>query len=176
MTKTLDNNAIWNEAAKGGLLLGGVSVGCLTLKELAAVSGSNFLVTAAAVILWVVEFFGCILLMREQLLKLKARYENVQMADTAKLGRRIALFSGLLLASAQALFIMQMPSEEMNEMVSQLSESLSLTAADMENVNGVLDRLPLFTFVFQWAYCYLYGAVLASILSRYIFMKELFNQ
>lgn len=176
MTKTLDNNAIWNEAAKGGLLLGGVSVGCLTLKELAAVSGSNFLVTAAAVILWVVEFFGCILLMREQLFKLKARYENVQMADTAKLGRRIALFSGLLLASAQALFIMQMPSEEMNEMVSQLSESLSLTAADMENVNGVLDRLPLFTFVFQWAYCYLYGAVLASILSRYIFMKELFNQ
>ena len=176
MTKNLDNNAIWNEAAKGGLLLGGVSVGCLTLKELAAVSGSNFLVTAAAVILWVVEFFGCILLMREQLLKLKARYENVQMADTAKLGRRIALFSGLLLASAQALFIMQMPSEEMNEMVSQLSESLSLTAADMENVNGVLDRLPLFTFVFQWAYCYLYGAVLASILSRYIFMKELFNQ
>lgn len=176
MTKTLDNNAIWNEAAKGGLLLGGVSVGCLALKELAAVSGSNFLVTAAAVILWVVEFFGCILLMREQLFKLKARYENVQMADTAKLGRRIALFSGLLLASAQALFIMQMPSEQMNEMVSQLSESLSLTAADMENVNGVLDRLPLFTFVFQWAYCYLYGAVLASILSRYIFMKELFNQ
>ena len=51
MTKTLDNNAIWNEAAKGGLLLGGVSVGCLTLKELAAVSGSDFLVTAAAVIL-----------------------------------------------------------------------------------------------------------------------------
>ena len=176
MTKTLDNNAIWNEAAKGGLLLGGVSVGCLTLKELAAVSGSNFLITAAAVILWVVEFFGCILLMREQLFKLKSRYENVQMADTARLGRRIALFSGLLLASAQSLFIMQMPSEQMNEMVSQLSESFSLTAADMENVNGMLDRLPLLTFIFQWAYCFLYGSVLASILSRYIFMKELFNQ
>lgn len=176
MTKTLDNNAIWNEAAKGGLLLGGVSVGCLTLKELAAVSGSDFLVTAAAVILWVVEFFGCILLMRGQMFKLKERYENVTMADAARLGRRIALFSGLLLASAQALFIMQMPSEQMNELVSQLSESMSLTAADMENVNAVLDRLPLFSFIFQWAYCWLYGSVLASILSRYIFMKELFNQ
>ena len=139
-------------------------------------SGSNFLMTAAAVILWVVEFFGCILLMREQMFKLKERFENVQMADTAKLGRRIALLSGLLLASAQALFIMQMPSEQMNEMVNQLSEAMSLTAADMENVNGVLDRLPLLTFIFQWAYCWLYGSVLASILSRYIFMKELFNQ
>lgn len=176
MTKTLDNNAIWNEAARGGLLLGSVSVGCLALKELATMSGSNFLMTAAAVILWVVEFFGCILLMREQMFKLKERFENVQMADTAKLGRRIGLFSGLLLASAQALFIMQMPSDQMNEMVNQLSESMSLTAADMENVSGILDRLPLFTFIFQWAYCWLYGSVLASILSRYIFMKELFNQ
>jgi hypothetical protein len=176
MTKTLDNSAIWNEAAKGGLLLGGVSVGSLALKELATMSGNNFLMTAAAVILWAVEFFGCILLMREQLFKLKENYENVQMADTAKLGRRIALFSGLLLASAQALFIMQMPSDQMNEMVNQLSETMSLTAADIENVNGILDRLPLFTFIFQWAYCWLYGSVLASILSRYIFMKELFNQ
>ena len=82
----------------------------------------------------------------------------------------------LILEENARQYNMQMPSEQMNEMVSQLSESLSLTAADMENVNGVLDRLPLFTFVFQWAYCYLYGAVLASILSRYIFMKELFNQ
>lgn len=176
MTKTLDNNAMWNEAAKGGLLLGAVSVGCLTLKELATVSGSEFLMTAAAVILWVVEFFGCILLMRGQMFRLKDRYENVQMADTAKLGRRMALLSGLLLASAQALFIMQMPADQMNELVNQLSETMSLTAQDMENVNGVLDRLPLFTFIFQWAYCWLYGSVLASVLSRYIFMKELFNQ
>ena len=127
-------------------------------------------------ILWSVEFFGCILLMKRSLLDFRDKYEGVKMADTAKLGRRIALLSGLLLASAQALFIMQMPSEQMNELVSQLSESMSLTAADMENVNAVLDRLPLFSFIFQWAYCWLYGSVLASILSRYIFMKELFNQ
>ena len=51
---------MWNEAAKAGFLLGGVSIGCLLLKELAAVSGSSFLLQAAAIILWAVEFFACL--------------------------------------------------------------------------------------------------------------------
>ena len=172
MNKTLDNNALWNEAAKGGLLLGGVSVGCLVLKELAGQSGSNFLLTAAAVILWVVEFFGCILLMKRQMLNFRDKYTGVQMADTARLGRRMALLSGLVLASAQALFVMQMPEAEMDQLVGQLTDTMSLGAAEKESLDGVLSRLPLFTFIFQWLYCYLYGSVLASVLSRYIFMKE----
>jgi hypothetical protein len=172
MKKTMDNNAVWNEAGKGALYVGGLSVLCLSLKELSALSGSNFLMTAAAVILWSVEFFGCILLMKRSLLDFRDKYEGVKMADTAKLGRRIALLSGLLLASAQALFIMQMPQEDMTAMVDQLSSTMSMGAAEREAVDGVLDKLPVFTFVFQWLYCFLYGTVLSSILSRYIFMQE----
>ena len=60
---SIDNKTIWNEAAKAGLLFGAVSVACLALKELAGLSGSSFLSQAAFIILWAVEFFGCILLM-----------------------------------------------------------------------------------------------------------------
>lgn len=167
-----DNTVIWNESAKAGLLFGAVSVACLGLKELSALSGSAFLVQAAAIILWVVEFFGCILLMKRFMLDFRDKYEGVQMADTARLGRRMALLSGLLLASAQALFIMQMPQEEMNALVDQLSSAMSMGASEREAMDGVIPRLPVLTFVFQWLYCYLYGTVLASILSRYIFMQE----
>jgi hypothetical protein len=172
MKKTMDNNAVWNEAGKGALYLGGLSVLCLSLKEVSALSGSSFLITAAAVILWVVEFFGCILLMKRSLLDFRDKYEDVKMADTARLGRRMALLSGLLLASAQALFIMQMPQEDMNALVDQLSGAMSMGASEREAMDGVLTRLPVFTFVFQWLYCFLYGTVLSSILSRYIFMQE----
>ena len=172
MKNTMDNTAVWNEAGKGALYLGGLSVLCLSLKEVSALSGSNFLMTAASIILWVVEFFGCILLMKRFMLDFRDKYEGVQMADTARLGRRMALLSGLLLASAQALFIMQMPQEEMNALVDQLSTAMSMGAAEREAMDGVLPRLPVFTFVFQWLYCFLYGTVLASILSRYIFMQE----
>ncbi|MBR6184497.1 MAG: hypothetical protein IKQ76_08030 [Bacteroidales bacterium] len=172
MKNKMDNTAVWNEAGKGALYLGGLSVLCLSLKEVSALSGSNFLITAASIILWVVEFFGCILLMKRFMLDFRDKYEGVQMADTARLGRRMALLSGLLLASAQALFIMQMPQEEVNALVDQLSSAMSMGASEREAMDGVIPRLPVLTFVFQWLYCYLYGTVLASILSRYIFMQE----
>ena len=170
--RKLDNTALWNEAAKGGALLGAVSVGCLCLKEWAAVSESAFLLQAAGIVLWAVEFFGCILLMKKLMLDLRDRYEGVKMEHTYRLGRRMALLSGLLLASAQALFILRMPPESIDTMLSQATESLGLTAADLENAGHLLDRLPLYTFLFQWAYCFLYGTLLAGFLSRYIFLQR----
>jgi hypothetical protein len=38
-----------------------------------------------------------------------------------------------------------------------------------------VDRLPLYTFIFQWLYCFLYGSLLSAIMARYIFMQDLFQ-
>lgn len=175
MKQALDNTALWNEAAKTGAFLGAVSVGCLALKELAGTSDSNFLITAAAVILWAVEFFGCILVMKNGMLSLKDRYEGVKMADTYRLGRRAALLSGLLLASAQVLFILKMPEAEMTSFVDQVTAALPSSTASRDQVEGMMDKLPVITFIGQWIYCFLYGTVLSSILSRYIFLQKLFG-
>ena len=172
---SFDNTTIWNEASKAGLLFGAVSVGCLVLKELAALSGINFLVQAAAVILWAVEFFGCILIMKNVMLRFRDKYDGVKMEDTYKLGRRAAMLSGLILASAQAFIIMKMPAETIDGVVDQLSSSMQILSTDRDAVEGALDKLPLLTFIFQWLYCYLYGSVLASIMSRYIFLQKLFG-
>ena len=172
---SFDNTTIWNEASKAGLLFGAVSVGCLVLKELAALSGINFLVQAAAVILWAVEFFGCILIMKNVMLRFRDKYDGVKMEDTYKLGRRAAMLSGLILASAQAFIIMKMPAETIDGVVDQLSSSMQILSTDRDAVVGALDKLPLLTFIFQWLYCYLYGSVLASIMSRYIFLQKLFG-
>lgn len=165
----LNNTVLWNEAAKAGVLFGLVSVSCLVLKELAGMSGSAFLAQAAAVILWTAELFGCILLMKKVQLDLRDRYEGVKMEDCYRLGRRAALLSGLLLASAQALVILYMPQETMDRLVSAVSESMRMSSSQQEEVHGMMDRLPVFTFLFQWLYCYLYGTVLSGAMSRYIF-------
>ncbi|MBQ9411372.1 MAG: DUF4199 family protein [Bacteroidales bacterium] len=170
-----DNTIVWNEASRAGLLFGAVSVGCLVLKELATLSGSAFLVQAAAIILWAVEFFGCILLMKNVMLRFRDKYEGVKMEDTYKLGRRAALLSGLILASAQALFILKMPPETMDTMINEMMSGMQLLSSDRDAVEGALDKLPVLTFIFQWLYCFLYGSVLASIMSRYIFLQKLFG-
>lgn len=172
---SFDNTTIWNEASKAGLLFGAVSVGCLVLKELAGLSGSNFLIQAAAVILWAVEFFGCILIMKNVMLRFRDKFDGVKMEDTYKLGRRAAMLSGLILASAQAFIIMKMPAETIDTMVDQLSSSMQILSTDRDAVEGAIDKLPLLTFIFQWLYCYLYGSILASIMSRYIFLQKLFG-
>lgn len=174
MNGKLDNTLLWNEAAKAGLLFGLVSVSCLALKELATLSGSTFLVQAAAIVLWAVEFFACILLMKKVQLDLRDKFEGVKMADTFVLGRRAALLSGLLLASAQALIIMHMPEETMDQLVGTVSEAMPMSASQKEQMDGMLDKLPVLTFLFQWMYCFLYGTILSSIMSRYIFLQKLF--
>ncbi len=52
---------------------------------------------------------------------------------------------------------------------------MPMSASQKEQMDGMLDRLPLLTFLFQWAYCYLYGTVLSAIMSRYIFVQKLFG-
>lgn len=175
MKGKVDNTILWNEAAKAGALFGALSVSCLVLKELAGTSGSAFLVQAAAIILWAVEFFGCILLMKKVQLDLRDKYQGVKMADCFRMGRRAALLSGLLLASAQALIILYMPQETLDTLVGELSSAMSMSPSQQEQVDGMLDKLPVMTFLFQWLYCYLYGTVLSSIMSRYIFLQKLFG-
>ncbi len=175
MKKKVDNTVIWNEAAKGGFLFGAISIGCLALKELAALSGSNFLIQAASILLWALQFFGCILLMKKLQLDFRDKYQDVKMRNTFLMGSRAALLSGLLVASAQALIIMYMPAETIDSLMGEISQSMGMTASQQEEVDSLLDRLPLFTFLFQWMYCFLYGTALSSIMSRYIFLQKLFG-
>ena len=171
----VDNNTLWNEAGKAGLLFGAVSVACLTLKELATLPGKAWLTSLAGAVLWAVEFFGCIWLMKTVLTRFRDKHQGAKMEDTYKLGRRAALLSGLILASAQALFIMKMPAESLNGITDQMMSSMELLSTDREAVEGALDKLPVFVFLFQWLYCFLYGSVLSAILSRYIFIQKLFD-
>lgn len=175
MKAKVDNTVLWNEAAKAGVLFGVVSISCLVLRELAGMSGSAFLMQAAVILLWTVEFLGCILLMKKVQLDFRDKYQGVKMEDTYRLGRRAALLSGLLLASAQALIILYMPQETMDSLVGELSQSMNMTASQREQIDGIMDRMPVLTFLFQWLYCYLYGTVLSSIMSRYIFLQKLFG-
>ena len=169
----LDNKSLWNEAGRVGFVFGGFSSLCLLRREGAALTKSSFLIQAAAIILWAVEFFGCILLMKNLMLRLRDRHEGTTFQDTYVFGRRAALMSGLLLATAQALIGMYMPAEALNSLVDQAMQTLSLSGSERDQVESVADKLPLLLFFFQWLYCFLYGSVLSSLLSRYIFLEKM---
>ena len=174
----LDNKTLWNEAGRVGFVFGGFSTLCLLLKEGAALTGSEFLVQAAAIILWAVEFFGCILLMKKYMLDLRDKFDGVTMVDTYRFGRRVGLLSGLILAAASTLLIIKMPPETMESFIAQLNAAVTqkLGSGYEAEVGKFADRLPVYTFIGQWIYCFLYGSLLSGIMSRYIYARDIFQQ
>ena len=161
----LDSKTLWNEAGRVGFVFGGFSSLCLLLKE------------GAAIILWAVEFFGCILLMKKYMLDLRDKFDGVTVEDTYRFGRRVALLSGLILAAVDAVLIMKMPQETVESVVTELNTAISskMGAGYEGEIGRFVDKLPLYTFIGQWLYCFLYGSLLSGIMSRYLYMQDAFN-
>ena len=134
MKEKIDNTALWNEAARMGLVFGVFSSVCLLLKNLSELSGSSFLIQAAFIVLWAVEFFGCILLMKKCMLDLRDKYEDVRMEDTFRLGRRIALLSGLILASVNAVILMKTAPDTLEKALEEATSLMSLSASQKEEL------------------------------------------
>ena len=174
----LDSKTLWNEAGRVGFVFGGFSSLCLVLKEASALTGSTFLVQAAAIILWAVEFFGCILLMKKYMLDLKDKFENVTVVDTYRFGRRVALLSGLILAAVDTILIMKvLPQETVESVITELNTAVTsrMGAGYEGEIGRFVDKLPLYTFIGQWLYCFLYGSLLSAIMSRYLYMQDVFR-
>ena len=176
-----DSKTLWNEAGRVGFVFGGFSSLCLLLREGASLTGSTFLVQAAAIILWAVEFFGCILLMKKYMLDLRDKYEGVSMVDTYRFGRRVGLLSGLILAAVSAVIVMKIPQETMATLLDEVNTAFASSMGSMgrmseDELGRIGDKLPLYMFIFRWIYCFLYGSLLSAIMSRYIFMQEIFRE
>ncbi|MBR5255984.1 MAG: hypothetical protein IKV62_04320 [Bacteroidales bacterium] len=173
----LDNKSLWNEAGRVGFVFGGFSALCLLLREGAALTKSSFLIQAAAIILWAVEFFGCILLMKKYMLDLRDKFDGVTVIDTYRFGRRVALLSGMILAAVTAILVMNTPEETIASLIEQVNTSFASLGSISDDEKARLgDKLPLYTFIGRWIYCFLYGSLLSSIMSRYIFAQDMFRQ
>ncbi|MCR5018470.1 MAG: DUF4199 domain-containing protein [Bacteroidales bacterium] len=178
MKEVVDNKTLWNEAARVGIVFGLFSSVCLGLKEAAALTNSTLLVTAAAIILWAVEFFGCILLMKKYMLDELEKYEGMTQLQLYKFGRRVALLSGFILAVVNAVLVSLIPDETLAETLNETMAAMPASMqADAEDTMALMmDRFPLLTFLGQWFYCFLYGSILSAIMSRYVSVYSVFKR
>ena len=175
MKEAVSDKNIWNDAARVGIIFGLFSSACLGLKELSSLSGSTFLVALVGIVVWALEFFGCIWLMRHYMISETKKYQGIQQRDLYKFGRRVALLSGLILAAVNAYAVSLVPPETMEETLNAVATSMpgGMQADAQEQLGTMMDKFPLYTFVGQWIYCFLYGSILSAIMSRYVFMYSI---
>ena len=165
------NRLIWKRASERGALLGGLSAVCLVLKQLAASSGIQLLEAGGGIILWLVEFFGCILILRDAMKRQEADLPDVTGRDSYMLGRRMCIFSSFILASAVVALVLYVPDNIFSASFVQASETYaSALGADaraaLEGID-IADR-PGVLFFSQFLYAWLYGCIVSSILARNI--------
>jgi len=175
--KKITQGEIWNDAARVGIIFGVFSSACLGLQELSALTGSTFVVSLASIVLWAVEFFGCILLMKKYMLDEIDKHPGIQPSEVYTFGRRVALLSGLILAAVNAIIISRIPPETMEETMASIVTSMpaSMQADAGDQIAAMIDKMPIYTFIGQWIYCFLYGTILSAIMSRYVTMYSIFK-
>ena len=168
MDERQKNGRIWNLASKNGILLGMFSTLCLAFKQAAALSGSQFLSSGAGILLWTLEFIGCIWLLRRFMKRYVEDFPDATNAETYALGKRTCLFSSLIVASALVFLVLYVPDNLFERSFQDLSETYStmLDPAILSEMD-LADR-PGVVFFSQFLYCWIYGVLVSSFLSRSI--------
>jgi hypothetical protein len=168
MKEKINGRIIWNAASKTGLIFAAVTIACTLLKNGAAAIMSGFPLTITAIVLWALQFFGCIFLMRFFMKKLVSDFDDVTNAETFKLGRRIALFSAFLVAGFSAIMVLVKPetiTEAFDTAIAQYSSMLDSNS--LSAIESMKENMPVITFFSTFIYCFLYGYLLSFIMSRY---------
>lgn len=159
MKEKITDTIIRDQAAKVGLIFGACSVSFLLVKQVVSLSGISIF------ILWAAEFIGCIMMMRYFMRKLVSDFDGVTSRDTFRYGRRIAMFSAIIVAGASLVFMLTISKEAVAEAMNSIIESPMLDSNSRAMLEDMQDKIPVIAFFSNLIYCYLYGTCLSKILS-----------
>ena len=171
MEETFTRKDFWDGAGKAGIVLGVVSILYMLIEQfllqgLAEKIGA-FPSTIITYVLWAAKFAGCILLMRWFMKRFADRFEDVTRRDVSRYGNAVALTSALIYSAfvlAWSKFIdPDMFSRAFEIAAEQYSSFMDSNTMDMmEQMKG---KMPVIAFFSNFIYCYLFGAILSSILA-----------
>ncbi|MBR5385415.1 MAG: hypothetical protein IK143_06080 [Bacteroidales bacterium] len=167
MKDNITGTLIWNLSMKSGLAFALLSVSCMLIKNLTgAILDGGMAVSLIRFVLWAIEFGGCIYLMDRFMQNLTTDFEGVTRSHTFAYGRRIALFSSILVAGAGAIYT----ALNQDLLIAEYDKAMAAYASMMDSntlaiIEDFRNNLPVITLISTFIYCYLYGIILSAIIS-----------
>ena len=180
MKEPVSRRILWNEAGKAGLVLGIVpivySLLATLLAKLSGGVGVAMLLSVFKFLVWAAKFAGCIYLMKFFMTKFAEKYDGVDNKKSFRFGMAIAALSALIVAAFTLLQSTLLNPEEiqeaMQESISQYSSMLDSNS--MSALDSMMNNMPQIMFFSNLIYCFLFGTVVSSILSRNIPSRDPF--
>lgn len=151
-----------------GLILGLVTVAFMFLSQLTGFIGGAGAQGALGFLLWLCKVVVCIVLMRTFMKRLVSKYDGATNRDTFMLGLWVALFSALIYSAVSLVNMLYISpgliDEAYNMIYSQMGAMLDSNSR--QALAEMQPKIPAISFFSNLIYCFLYGTVLSSILSR----------
>ncbi|MBO4446653.1 MAG: DUF4199 family protein [Bacteroidales bacterium] len=166
-----NNRTTWDHASKAGLALGGVSILYFTINSLTA--SSNILLAILNIGLWAAKFWFCIFLMKKFMQAFAAASPDADNARVFRFGVLTSLLSSLVYSSYYLAWVLFIQPDVFADALSTMSARMPAAAADQ--MSQMMDKMPQMTFFANLCYCFVFGVILAGILSRNIPSRDPFE-
>ena len=169
---------MWNAAGTAGLALGAVSAAYMFAGQM--ISGSLEPATgwqmALSAVLWMTKFIGCIWLMKFFMTKYAKDNGIKDNKDVFKMGAATALLSATMFSAIYLANMLYISADYYDQVYQTAFQQMSagFDSNSMAMLEKIIDKLPQITFFYNLSYCFVFGTVLSSILSRNIPAKDPF--
>ena len=173
MENRISRKDLWDAAGKAGIVLGLVSSAYVLITQLlakaaTASTGMALVITLLNFLLWVLKFGGCIYLMKLFMTRFAAAHPGCDNSDTFRFGMVTAFLSALIVAAFDMAYVTWIAPDTYTQAVETAKEAYGnmLPAESLEALDNL--NFGSISFFTNLIYCFLFGTVLSSILSRNI--------
>lgn len=168
---------MWESAGYAGLALGLVSAAYMFINNALSTSDmSGGLATLIVMLAWMAKFAGCIILMKYFMKKFSASHPEATNKDTFKMGVKTSLLSALLFSAIQFADMVYISADTYKQQFETAMQTLGpqMDANTLKFMKDYFEMMPEFSFFGNLIYCFLFGTVVSSIISRNIPSKDPF--
>lgn len=169
----------WNYAGIAGLMLGMISSANMFMGQyLSTMELSKTMITLVGGLLWCAETAGCICLMYFYMKKFALEFPSEDKKTVHRLGVATAFFSALIYSAMTfaniAYFSADYFAGAYQEILQNAAPALDSNSRTL--LTKFMENLPQISFFSNLIYCFIFGTIVSSIISRSIFTKKMFSE
>ena len=182
MTGEISKKTLWDSAGKGGLILGGVTVGFMALSLLVGLlpdgSVGTFLSTILNFIIWAAKLFCCVYMLFALMRKFTLDFPGADKATVRKFGGIVGFTSAIIYSAFMLVYILYLNPDALAESFATATEAYSgmLDSNSMQALDAMQGSMPAIMFFGTLVYCTLFGWAASAIIAPRLVKDDPFKQ
>ena len=182
MTGEISRKTLWDSAGKGGLILGGVTVGFMALSLLVQLLPDNsvgtFLSTILSFLIWAAKLFCCVYVLFALMRKFTLDFPGADRAMVRKFGIITGFTSAIIYSAFMLVYMLYINPDALAESFAVATDAYSgmLDSNAMAALDQMQGSMPAIMFFGTLVYCTLFGWAASAIIASRLVKDDPFKQ